>query len=146
MKALKTLAMGVLACALAVAPSALAEPEHTVASAHAFISQVLGAGTVGFDAGPETVNIDSIESGGCITTLSGLNSQGKRLHRVVDWAKVTSISWDWRTFSVVGPIELTDGTLDSNMFLDVDNAMHERLGAAMNFIKDSCDTTRSTGW
>lgn len=131
---------------------AAAQAQQTVESAHQFIRQMLpdGASSVeGFDSAgnyTEQVTITSVISSGCQTEIYARVTGKGSIHKTIDWSKVSSVYY-YRGIQIQGPIRTRNGSIMPNMSISTAGEnTGDRLATAMNFLREKCDTARSTGF
>jgi len=151
--------------ALAAAPTTANAQQRTVESAHQFITQMLGKGVSLFSLNDNqgakngyAASISTINSQACTTYISG-SFKGNAYSRRIDWSKASQIfspNGGWETFnenayfsriSVQGAIDSANGSVLSEVVITTDSGVtSERLVAAMNYLREACDTSESTGF
>lgn len=148
---------GALILGLAFSAGAGRAQTPTLASAHQFVTMKLGNGISEFslnddqgDPNGEMATITSLVSSTCTTRLDGRAENGKYMSRVIPWSKISSVSRVAglrQGVTLSGSVHMTDGQLTGQLDIIVDsNDTQERLLNAMQFIRQACDVSRSTGF
>ena len=152
-KKISAIAFATALAVLGGGKEAAAQAQQTIESAHRFIMQMLpdGASSVdGFNnAGEytEQVTITSVISSGCQTEIyATVPGNPQRIHRTIDWSKVSSVYY-YQGIQISGPIRTRNGSIMQSMSISTAGInTGERVATAMNFLREKCDTARSTGF
>lgn len=134
-----------LAFALATAFACGAQAqERTEASAHSFL----------FDAFSRNVTVNHYYTGasysgsGCLGSVGYASPNGG--HRLsIDYSKLSSVATNYISGGMVINVPVTDHTGYSSSSLYVSfgsDELRDRVSAALIFLRDKCDASRSTGF
>jgi hypothetical protein len=126
--------------------------QRTVASAHDFLRTVMARGTTyfevvdsrneGWSRGFET--IERVEGSQCETALYATQTDQSGTHAVsrrIDWSRVSSVGGNSAIW-IAGSVRATNGeVLDGVQIRTESYELGVRIVAAMDFLRQSCDST-----